>query len=83
MPVNKIGTEYILELQHGAKSEGILCCERFIVRVHDDGGGAFLSLKAENLEPTEEYDNNAVTLTRDDITGLMIALETILAEHSE
>ena len=81
MAVNKLGTEYIVEIQNGSKSEGILCCERLLVRVHDEGGSPFLSVKTENMEPDEEYDSHTVTLSRKDIAGLMDVLDGILSEH--
>ena len=80
MTINKYGVEYILELQNSTESEGILCCERIIVRVHDDGGGAYLSLRTDNLEPDEEFDNHTVTIGRADIPELAAALESILED---
>ena len=81
MAIHKHGTEYLLEIQNKENSEGILCCERIFVKVHDDGGGAYLAIRTDNLEPTEEFDNHTVTLSRQDITGLTVALESILSEH--
>jgi hypothetical protein len=83
MPINKIGTEYIIEIQNGEKSEGIFAVERLLVRVHNNGGGPFLAIRTENLEPTDEYDEGTVTLSRQDITCLATALEDILTEHED
>ena len=81
MPINKFGTEYVIEIQNKPVSEGILCCERITVRVHDEGAGAFLSLKTENIDPTEEFDNYTVTITKDDILDIMTALKDILLKY--
>ena len=48
--------EFILELQHTKKPQGILCDESILVKVHDVGGGPFLSLKTVNHDPEEEFD---------------------------
>ena len=45
MSINIIGTEYIVEIQNGEQSKGVFCTERLLVRVHDEGGGPFLSIK--------------------------------------
>lgn len=79
MPINKYGTEYIIEIQNKEQSEGIFCVERIIAKVHDEGAGPFLSLKTENLEPTEEWDNYTVTLEQDDIQNLADKLKEILS----
>jgi len=81
MAINKLGTEYILEIQNTDKSEGILCCERMFVKVCDDGGGVYLAIKTDNLEPTDEFDNHTVTLSRSDLSGLVKSLEEIFEEH--
>lgn len=81
MAVNKFATEYVLEIQNTEKSEGFLCRERVIVKAHNEGGGVFLSIKADNLEPTDEYDSHTVTLSRNDLNDLFKHLEQICAEH--
>ncbi len=83
MAINRFGTEYLLEIQNGEKSDGILCCERILVGVHDEGAGVFLSLKTDNLEPEEDYDNHTVTVTKADLFGLTAALGGIFKEYEE
>ncbi len=83
MSINKFATDFILEIQRGEKSEGILCCERVIVKVMDEGAGAFLAIKADNLEPTDDYDSHTITLTLKDVKELCTSLEDILNGFEE
>ncbi len=80
MAINKFATEYIIEIQNNEKSDGILCCERVVVKVCEEGGGTFLAIKTENLEPTDEYDNYTVTLSAQDVQGLLKTFESILQD---
>ena len=81
MAINSFGVKYILEIQNKEESEGMLAAERIIVRVHDDGAGAFLSLECENLEPDDEYNQNMVTMGQNEISQLADVLTWILSEH--
>ncbi len=81
MTVNKFATDYVVEIQNGASSDGISCCERVFVKVHDDGCEVYLAIKTDNLEPTDEFDPHTITISRKDLAGLTLALEAIFGEH--
>ena len=79
--INTFGIKYIVEIQDTKQSEGMLAAERIVVRVHDDGAGAFLSLECENLAPDDEYGPGQVTLGPEDIAPLADALENIIGAY--
>ena len=71
-------TKYILEIQNSKDPEGMHCIESIVVDVCDEGGGPFLTLTCNNLEPSEDYGPNTVSLESKDIQPLANALKTIL-----
>ena len=73
----------IIEIQDTEKPEGIFCTKGLEVRICDEGSDSFLAIKCRNLEPTEDYDENTVTLERTDIEPLCKALEGLLEKSEE
>jgi len=72
---------YILEIQNSEEPEGIHCIESIVVDVCDEGGGPFLAIMTNNLEPTSDYGAYTVSLEGKDIQPLADALKQILEEH--
>ena len=70
--------EYVIEIQRNGKPEGVLCAEGLEVRVHDLGGGPFISIKGRNLDPDEEFDIHMVCLDETNIEDLCHALDGIM-----
>jgi len=75
--INTYPMEWVLEIQSGKEPEGPLCKERIVIRRDDVGGGPFLTMKTENLEPDAEYDEHTVTLNVEDIKGIYDSLTYI------
>lgn len=70
--------EYVLEIQNNENPEGILCTEGFVVRVHDLGGGPFISVTGRNLDPDEVFDSHTVTFSdKESIIDFCKALQRI------
>ena len=84
MAIHKWHKSYIIEIQNGTRPEGILAMEQLSVDVRLDGGDPFLAIKAENLDPTDDYDEHTITLgTEEDIKQLADVLCGILKDAEE
>ena len=70
--------EWILEIQTGKEPEGPICKERIVVKREDEGGEPFFTMRTENLEPNEDYDENTVALDAGDIEGVYDAIKGIM-----
>ena len=72
-PVN-----HIIEIVNGTKPEGLLCGERILVGISDEGGGPFITLKTENLDPSDTYDEGTITMEFADARRLLAAIAEII-----
>lgn len=54
-----IATCIVVPLQDA--KDGVLADETIELRLHNEGGGSFVSMKCQNLSPSDDYDAHTVT----------------------